>query len=229
MIKLFNSPNMNNKDKIILDLCGGTGSWSKPYRDNGYDVRVITLPEYNVGDWWITGELLRFRKQKWIKDGMDFMDVPIGRIYGVLAAPPCTMFSIARQVAKIPRDFKAGMNTVTKCLHMIHSIQETGHILNFWALENPRGYLRNFLGTPPYTFEQWMFENTVRHKPTDIWGKFNLPKVTYKKMTGTSEDRAKSWGNPKKPQGYENMILDRGAVRAITPQGFALAFYKANQ
>lgn len=35
---------MNNKDKIILDLCGGTGSWSKPYKDAGYDVRVITLP-----------------------------------------------------------------------------------------------------------------------------------------------------------------------------------------
>lgn len=34
--------------KIILDLCGGTGSWSKPYRDAGYDVRVITLPRYNL-------------------------------------------------------------------------------------------------------------------------------------------------------------------------------------
>ena len=28
-----------NEDKIILDLCGGTGSWSKPYKENGYDVR----------------------------------------------------------------------------------------------------------------------------------------------------------------------------------------------
>lgn len=36
--------------KIILDLCGGTGSWSKPYRDAGYDVRVITLPRYNLFD-----------------------------------------------------------------------------------------------------------------------------------------------------------------------------------
>jgi hypothetical protein len=34
--------------KIILDLCGGTGAWSKPYKDAGYDVRVITLPEYDV-------------------------------------------------------------------------------------------------------------------------------------------------------------------------------------
>lgn len=34
---------MENKDKIILDLCGGTGAWSKPYRDNGYTVFNITL------------------------------------------------------------------------------------------------------------------------------------------------------------------------------------------
>lgn len=30
---------MDNNDKIILDLCGGTGSWSKPYKEAGYDVR----------------------------------------------------------------------------------------------------------------------------------------------------------------------------------------------
>jgi len=39
---------MNNKDKIILDLCGGTGSWDKPYKEAGYDVRFITLPENDV-------------------------------------------------------------------------------------------------------------------------------------------------------------------------------------
>lgn len=38
----------DNSKKIILDLCGGTGSWSKPYKDAGYDVRNITLPEYVV-------------------------------------------------------------------------------------------------------------------------------------------------------------------------------------
>ena len=39
---------MNNKEKIILDLCGGTGSWSKPYKEAGYDVRLITLPNEDV-------------------------------------------------------------------------------------------------------------------------------------------------------------------------------------
>jgi ubiquinone/menaquinone biosynthesis C-methylase UbiE len=36
---------MSNSNKIILDLCGGTGSWSEPYKQAGYDVRLITLPE----------------------------------------------------------------------------------------------------------------------------------------------------------------------------------------
>ncbi len=34
-----------SRDKIILDLCGGSGRWSKPYADAGYNVRVITWPD----------------------------------------------------------------------------------------------------------------------------------------------------------------------------------------
>jgi hypothetical protein len=34
--------------KIIRDLCGGTGAWSKPYKEAGYDVWLVTLPEYDV-------------------------------------------------------------------------------------------------------------------------------------------------------------------------------------
>ena len=37
-----------NSDKIILDLCGGTGAWSHPYKKAGYDVRLVTLPEFDV-------------------------------------------------------------------------------------------------------------------------------------------------------------------------------------
>lgn len=39
---------MNKPERIILDLCGGTGSWSKPYADAGFTVYVITLPMFNV-------------------------------------------------------------------------------------------------------------------------------------------------------------------------------------
>jgi hypothetical protein len=39
---------MNNSDKIILDFCGGTGEWSKPYRDAGYLDYLLTLPNVDV-------------------------------------------------------------------------------------------------------------------------------------------------------------------------------------
>ena len=63
---------MQNRDKIILDLCGGTGAWSRPYKDAGYDVRLITLPDNDV---------LTYQ--------------PPSGVYGILAAPPCTEFSVA--------------------------------------------------------------------------------------------------------------------------------------
>jgi len=98
---------MNNKDKIILDLCGGTGSWSKPYRDNGYTVITMTLPDYDIEHWG------KYRKI------VDLVDN--NKIYGILAAPPCTMFSIARndKTALKPRDLRGGMETVMSCYDLI--------------------------------------------------------------------------------------------------------------
>ena len=52
-----------NNDKIILDLCGGTGSWSKPYKENGYDVRVIDPQEWLEDDYG-TGDVRLFKNQQ---------------------------------------------------------------------------------------------------------------------------------------------------------------------
>ena len=106
---------MENKDKIILDLCGGTGSWSRPYKEAGYDVRLITLPEYDVRTYQ-----------------------PPENVYGILAAPPCTEFSIAK--GSRPRDFAGGMEIVEACLRIIWRCRMTGS-LKFWAMENPVGFL----------------------------------------------------------------------------------------
>lgn len=148
-----------NKDKIILDLCGGTGSWSKYYQDNGYDVRVITLPDYDV----LTYE-------------------PPKNVYGILAAPPCTMFSIARndKTAKTPRDLRGGMEIVNACLKIIHTClydnYRVGQGLQFWALENPySGYLKRFLGKPALVFEPYEYGDPYTKK-TAIWGEFKEPK-----------------------------------------------------
>lgn len=196
-----------NSKKIILDLCGGTGSWSKPYKDAGYDVRLITLPDNDV---------LTYEAPE--------------NVYGILAAPPCTMFSLARQNAKTPRDFQSAMKVVSACMNIIWKAR-IANTLKFWALENPRGYLRQFLGAPKCTFEHWMFvENSQHCKPTDLWGYFNIPRNPYQikpELNKNRNRRVGNWQKPLPPTGYEH-IIDRAAIRAITPAGFALAFYKAN-
>ncbi len=212
-----------NEDKIILDLCGGTGSWSKFYKDNGYDVRVCTLPDCDVNTF-----------------------IPPKNVYGILAAPPCTMFSIARndKTAREKRDLKKGMETVQSCLRIIHDClydpyQVSKNSLQFWALENPAsGYLKRFLGNPPYIFDPSDFGDN-HSKKTALWGMFREPKKTTKGIVlkGDANNYVKSvekyFGEKKHliPENYREKtgLSMRTVVRSITPQGFAQAFYKANQ
>ena len=112
-----------NKEKIILDLCGGTGSWSKSYKDAGYDVRVVTLPEYDILTY-----------------------VPPKNVYGILAAPPCTHFSGSGAQYWKEKDADGrtaeAMSVVDACCRIILMTNP-----KFWALENPVGRLRKMLGT----------------------------------------------------------------------------------
>jgi hypothetical protein len=73
---------------MILDLCGGTGSWSNPWKTAGYDVRVVTLPEFNVLEVAEYHEFLRLTPANRVLEPRD--DVPWSSIVGILAAPPCT-------------------------------------------------------------------------------------------------------------------------------------------
>ena len=187
-------PRLRNKDKIILDLCGGTGTWSKPYKDAGYDVRLVTLPREDV-----------------------IYYLPPDNVYGILAAPPCTMFSFARTAAKTPRDFFQGMDVVRACLDIIWACRAQAR-LQFWALENPRGYLWQFLGRPAYQFTPSEFGHAT-NKKTCLWGYFNPPRKRRKK-TRVPRDQ---WKMSK----YLSRHRD-AKTRSITPAGFARAFFQAN-
>jgi len=50
----------SNKDKTILSLCSGTGSWEKPYVEAGYNVISITLPYYDINLTRIEDDRLTF-------------------------------------------------------------------------------------------------------------------------------------------------------------------------
>jgi hypothetical protein len=230
--------------KVILDLCGGTGSWSKPYKDAGFDVRIITLPDYDVRTWGIVGDDLIFQGLSGIVNNR----VQLSDIYGVLAAPPCTMFSDARTNAKKPRDLEAGMEVVSACLEIIYTLQcaiksdqQKYPPLKFWALENPwYGRLKWFLGNPIFTFNPWEFGDAYKKK-TAIWGYFNEPIKTVTDITKvmTKEQIKKHKTNSQTLPKFDYMKskdihpetfgkFDRRTRRSITPTGFAKAFYQAN-
>jgi hypothetical protein len=210
---------LKNSDKIILDLCGGSGSWSKPYEESGYKVINITFPKYNIRDAYFHGNHIVFP----VMDNSDMTNrstwVPMVRVYGILAAPPCTEFSLAKTIS--PRRFDKGMEIVRLCMDIIWSIREK-HKLKFWALENPRCFLRQFLGIPAFTFEQWEFGD-FGIKPTDLWGYFKQPK---KKIKTRPEKMSIKY-----PNGRHNAVgwSKSAEKRAITPPGFAKAFFEANK
>lgn len=210
---------MKNADKVILDLCGGTGAWSKPYADAGYDVRIINTPDYDVTRW---------------RDYPDLVElIEGGGVYGILAAPPCTMFSMARTTAKTPRDMRSAFKVALGCLEIIWACQYDGKRLAFWALENPKARMRWFLGVPQLTFNPFEFGDPVR-KPTDIWGNFNnkLRKTPVEldplqvKQSHMNMQQLKPL-----PKGFKTPpdMNRRAAARSQTHAGFALAFMKANR
>lgn len=218
----------STKEKIILDLCGGTGAWSEPYRKAGYSVHVITLP-FDVTMWYVNDRgYIEFPNSE---DVFHRYCIEISKIYGILAAPPCTQFSFARQRYKTPPDFKNALKAVNACMEIIQYCKLNSP-LEFWALENPTGHLRKFLGRPPTRFFQWQYGG-YHVKPTDLWGWFNEPTPTHRKKPNISAyERMKRWSNPKIPAQFENLKSTkekRAAVRAITPAGFASAFFKANR
>lgn len=176
--------------RIILDLCGGTGSWSRPYKEAGYDVRNITLPDYDVRTY-----------------------EPPENVYGILAAPPCAEFSLAK--GSQPRDFNKGMEIVDACRKIIQKVCP----VVFWCLENPRGFLRQFIGKPPLTVHFWEFGDGL-DKPTDLWGYFNFPKKKYLQPAGLLRKIKNS------PGGTDE---ERQLNRAITQPGFAQAFFESNR
>jgi len=206
---------MDNSGKIILDLCGGTGSWSRPYKEAGYDVRLITLPEYDV----LTYE-------------------PPENVYGILAAPPCTEFSVLNCKAEArERNEGAGLKIVMACLRIIIKAKP-----KWWAMENPRGFLREYMGRPALSFQPWNYGDPWT-KATDVWGEFsipeqiytewgNVPKIDLYKRPGRGKPNfaylhKSSW--EKIPQLAFHKPETDAEFRAMTPPGFAQAFFEANQ
>lgn len=179
--------------RIILDLCGGTGSWSAPYREAGYDVLLVTLPGHDVRNY----------------------PHPL-KVHGVLAAPPCTEFagSGARWWAsKPPALLIEAVEIVHACLRIIEATRPV-----WWALENPVGRLKDFIGPWRETFNPCDYGDPWT-KRTCLWGNFTMP---VKKPVPIAHPKGSSPIHRAAPG------PQRQAFRSLTPPGFARAFFEAN-
>lgn len=185
----------DNKRPVILDLCAGTGAWSEPYIQAGYDVRRVTLPENDV---------LTYKPPK--------------DVHGILAAPPCTMFGKMRNChGKPTKEQLAGaLEIVAACMNIIWKC-----VPDWWALENPPGRLRYWLGEPILKFHPYEYGDDWT-KGTWLWGNFNRPMKFF-----PVKPKGKWIAGSNKSPNYRG--TDKSPVKnAMTPPGFARAFFEAN-
>lgn len=213
---------MDNSKKIILDLCGGSGSWAYFYKQAGYEVHTITLPDNDVRTFHWDGE----------------------QVYGILSAPPCESFSNCRRdkiVLNPSMDRQTGLDIVNACLRIIDECKP-----KFWALENPAtGDLEKYLGKPTMTFQPYEYGDEWAKK-TAIWGNFNIPHKIYNSKNRPAglkglyvrpgrnypslafQHKSAMYKIPQFAPFYDYIKNDYD-LRSITPPKFSYYFYLNNQ
>jgi hypothetical protein len=105
------------------------------------------------------------------------------------------------------------METVYACYEIVQITRP-----NWWCLENPVGRLSAccpFLGDYVFSFDPWQYGDPYTKK-TCLWGQFNIPPPEYNKKPPLI------WSKAHKLSGKEK------TKRALTPPGFARAFFRSN-
>jgi hypothetical protein len=189
----------------ILSLCDFTGNWSRPYEEAGYQVVRVDLQH---------GQDVRL------------IEWP-GHVHGILAAPPCTVFSRAgNRWERTPEDIAGALALIDACLRAVAVCRPT-----WWALENPVGTLRRWLGPPAFYFDPCDYGDPWT-KRTCLWGHFTPPKpgglfTTTLPVEPSQGSRIHRLPGVRPGDSLAVAHRKRNA-RSATPEGFARAFFEAN-
>jgi hypothetical protein len=215
----------NNSNKVIISLFDRTGVWTQPYLDAGYDVRRYDLAH---GD-----DILRFFP---VADIFEMQDSG-KEIVGLLAAPPCTSYSVSgarwwktehdaanlKMVEKkyglwATKYFDAPIEYANTLVRAVEVVVELANPL-FHAMENPIGRIasQNDLPEPLLTFDPCNYGDPYT-KRTQLWGNFNpdLPTANVEPTLGSKMHRLRG------------DVPEQKLKRSETPEGFAYAFFMAN-
>tara|TARA_Y100001949_G_C15936760_1_gene308275 strand:+ start:323 stop:985 length:663 start_codon:yes stop_codon:yes gene_type:complete len=219
-------------NKIILSLFDYSCTWSKPYADAGYTVVPIDIQRENID----LANTHGYEIAAYIIG--DILERPASEVVGILAAVPCTEFACsgAKHFAAKDADGRTEKARLLwkRTMEIIHyfrngadfDIEEIRQVepeagLKFWAIENPVGRV-NSLMPEMKNFGPWYFQpcdyGDPYTKKTGLWGEFNrdLRQNPVEPTLGSKMHKV--------PPGPE-----RQNIRSQTPEGFARAFFEANQ
>lgn len=208
--------------KLIWDLCGGTGAWSRFYYENSdeYVVRMVDpRADRSPMDY-------RYSVQELLDNIRRWHGLP--EVYGILGAFPCKQFTRSgarwwpEKDKHQPWLLAQAIDNAVTVLSVIDLIKPT----QFWCLENPAGRAPRVvpgLGKWKMTFQ-----------PNEYGGWLNPPGDAYTKRTCLYGDFNPPQKKPVPAVEGSRMVKmrvsdDRDLLRAITPSGFARGFYEANR
>jgi hypothetical protein len=209
----------NGTDRICLDLFAGLGG-RRDIEDgfgtafqaaSGWEVVTVDIQERFEPD--VCADVMGLRPE----------DLPDADV--ILAAPPCTHFSMANQPnphwdGDVPDsdDVREHIALTFHTIGLIHTISP-----DYWFLENPRqGKMDVILGRPAghVTYCQYGLE---WQKPTDLWGKH--PSMEYRRCPPGSDCHQRSEGGWDTGEIRKN-IRDP-AERSLVPGGLSKSILEA--
>ena len=206
---------------IIISLFDRTGNWSRPWFEAGYTVYQIDIQNE------IQTDIMTWQ----------YRHIPKDKVYCVLAAVPCTDFAYSGE-EWFPLKDRDG-RTKKSC----DLVKKTMEIINYfdpdvWCIENPKGRIRVLnpeIGQVRCIFHPWQYagyndENPDSERyPKETWlyGQFAVPYTAPLQML--SKYRHTKWKDE-----FVSEVAPIGSqelknLRSVTPMGFSIAFYRANQ
>lgn len=203
------------ENRVILSLFDHSGEWSRPYREAGYQVICFDIKEPGGFGW--SHDIADFSVEYLTEElGLNF-------IYGIIAAPPCTHFTVSGAQYWKAKDEDGRTDEMLELVYTVfRCVDLFGPV--FWVMENPVGRLPKLiqgLGKPWYWQPHWFGDAYT--KKTGLWGKF-------------SEELERDDVDPIRACDAGSWLMQLGgksertkALRSVTPPGFSNAFFEANQ
>lgn len=213
---------MNN---LLISLFDYTGNASRPYKENGWEVKQVDIQH---GE-----DILEWDYKAWLKGNYDLdPENHINLRVVIIAMIPCTDYanSGAKHFKRKDADgtTEQSQKLVAKTKEIIDYF-DSKRVLVSWQIENPMSRIHKlnpWMGSPALKFNPCDYagydpvpDNSRYNKMTWLWGRFNIPEKKYIEPLSKENPGWKQLGGKS---------LKTKNLRSITPLGFAYAFYKAN-